>query len=354
MNTAIRLLEQAAARWPDKIAVEEETGSITYGALLRRAQAIGTGLLAQGVSGPVIVYLPKSIDALAAFFGALCAGTAYVPVDAHIPMARLGKIAENLRPGCIVTHEDLLPNLEGTGLTGTLLSGLEGAIDGDAVARATAGVIDTDPIYIMYTSGSTGTPKGVTIPHRGILDYADWVVDTFGFDETTVMANQAPFYFDNSTFDIYGTLRCGGKLLLTPETLFLFPLKLPEYLEANEVTSIFWVPTVMMNVANAGALEGHPLPKLKNVAFCGEVMPNKQLNIWRRALPHCVYADLYGPTEVTVDCTCYIVDRPFADSAPLPIGKPWRGARVLLLKEDGSPAAEGEEGEICEIGRAHV
>ena len=350
MNTAIRLLEQAAARWPDKIAVEEETGSITYGALLRRAQAIGTGLLAQGVSGPVIVYLPKSIDALAAFFGALCAGTAYVPVDAHIPMARLGKIAENLRPGCIVTHEDLLPNLEGTGLTGTLLSGLEGAIDGDAVARATAGVIDTDPIYIMYNAGSTGTPKGGTNPHRGILVYADWVVDTFGFDETTVMANQAPFYFDNSTFDIYGTLRCGGKLLLTPETLFLFPLKLPEYLEANEVTSIFWVPTVMMNVANAGALEGHPLPKLKNVAFCGEVMPNKQLNIWRRALPHCVYANLYGPTEVTVDCTCYIVDRPFADSAPLPIGKPWRGARVLLLKEDGSPAAEGEEGEICVLG----
>ena len=53
---------------------------------------------------------------------------------------------------------------------------------------------------------------------------------------------------------------------------------------------------------------------------------------------------------MTVDCTCYIVDRPFADSAPLPIGKPWRGARVLLLKEDGSPAAEGEEGEICVLG----
>ncbi len=350
MNTAIRLLEQAAARWPDKIAVEEETGSITYGALLRRAQAIGTGLLAQGVSGPVIVYLPKSIDALAAFFGALCAGTAYVPVDAHIPMARLGKIAENLRPGCIVTHEDLLPNFAATGLTGPLWPGLAGAIPGDAGARATAGVIDTDPIYIMYTSGSTGTPKGVTIPHRGILDYADWVVDTFGFDETTVMANQAPFYFDNSTFDIYGTLRCGGKLLLTPETLFLFPLKLPEYLEANEVTSIFWVPTVMMNVANAGALEGHPLPKLKNVAFCGEVMPNKQLNIWRRALPHCAYANLYGPTEITDVCCYYKVDRAFADHESLPIGRACENMRAMVLMEEGREAAVEETGELCIAG----
>ena len=232
-NSAIRLLERAARLWPERVYVEEEGGSATYAALLARARTIGAALL--GDRRPVVVYLPKSIDALAVFFGAMCAGRPYAPVDAHIPVARLEKIAASLEPAYIVTNEALLPNLEGADLGAAkpvLLSQLEGAAPDDAGVDAAIGaVIDTDPIYVMYTSGSTGTPKGVTIPHRGILDYADWVADTFAFDEGTVMANQAPFYFDNSTFDIYGTLRCGGRLLLTPETLFLFPLKLPEYLE---------------------------------------------------------------------------------------------------------------------------
>ena len=356
MNSAIRLLERAARRWPERTAVEEEGGSVTYGALLDRARAVGTALLNRDLGGgrPVVVYLPKSIDALSIFFGALCAGDPYVPVDAHIPMNRLEKIVENLRPGCIVTREDLAGNLEGLSLGETkvlLLPDLaETAADEAAVAAAVDAVIDTDPIYIMYTSGSTGTPKGVTIPHRGILDYAGWVVSAFAFDETTVMANQAPFYFDNSTFDIYGTLRCGGRLLLTPESLFLFPLKLPEYLEAHGVTSIFWVPTVMINVANAGALEGRTLPKLRNVAFCGEVMPNKQLNIWRRALPHCQYANLYGPTEITDVCCYYKVDRDFQDHESLPIGRACENTRVLVLTEEGREAAVGETGELCVLG----
>lgn len=356
MNSAIRLLETAAKRWPDKLAIEEENGTITYRRLLERARTIGTGLLGGGArhGSPVVVYLPKSIDALAVFFGALCAGGPYVPVDAHIPVARLQKIVENLRPGYIVTSAELAPNLEAAELGETrvrLLPELErGEADLTAVAAAVDRVTDTDPIYVMYTSGSTGTPKGVTIPHRGILDYADWVVNTFAFDETTVMANQAPFYFDNSTFDIYGTLRCGGRLLLTPESLFLFPLKLPEYLEAHRVTSIFWVPTVMINVANAGALEGRTLPCLKNVAFCGEVMPNTQLNIWRRALPHCGYANLYGPTEITDVCCYYKVDRSFENHEALPIGRACENMRALILTGDGRQAAVGETGELCILG----
>ena len=351
-NSAIRLLERAARLWPERVYVEEEGGSATYAALLARARTIGAALL--GDRRPVVVYLPKSIDALAVFFGAMCAGRPYAPVDAHIPVARLEKIAASLEPAYIVTSEALLPNLAGADLGAAepvLLSQLEGAAPDDAGVDAAIGaVIDTDPIYVMYTSGSTGTPKGVTIPHRGILDYADWVADTFAFDEGTVMANQAPFYFDNSTFDIYGTLRCGGRLLLTPETLFLFPLKLPEYLEEHGVTSIFWVPTVMINVANSGALEGHPLPRLKNVAFCGEVMPNTQLNLWRRALPHCAYANLYGPTEITDVCCYYKLDRPFADHDPLPIGKACENMRVRILTDEGREAAPGETGELCVLG----
>ena len=354
-NSAIRMLDETAEKFPERCAVEEEDASVTYREYRAISRHIGAGLLLHETARrPIIVYLPKSIRALTVFMGALYSGSPYAPVDAHVPMARLEKIIESLHPGAIVTDRELAPNLEQCELAGTQVlyydELVQTSVDEAALDAATAAVIDTDPIYIMYTSGSTGTPKGVTIPHRGILDYAVWVTETFGFTEETSMANQSAFYFDNSTFDIYGCMRCGGRLVLIPDALMMFPLRLPEYLERKEITTIFWVPTVMINVANSGALNGVKLPKLKTIAFCGEVMPNTQLNIWRRALPNCTYANLYGPTEITDVCCYYIVDREFADSDPLPIGKACENMRVVLLKEDGTEAARGEQGELCVLG----
>ena len=355
MHSSICLLDRAASLWGDRPAVEDDVQSLTYSEYRSRSRRVAAGLLSSGSNRrPVVVYLPKSVRMLCCFMGAMYAGSPYAPVDSHIPMARLEKILESLRPGLLITNAELAPNLDSCSLGGVkvvLAEELEAAAPDEArVDAATASVVDCDPIYIMYTSGSTGTPKGVTIPHRGIIDYARWVVETFDFDETTVMANQAPFYFDNSTFDIYGCLQCGGKLILIPDALMLYPLRLPEFLAEKEVTSIFWVPTVMINVANSGALDGVSLPKLRSVAFCGEVMPNKQLNIWRRALPECSYANLYGPTEITDVCCYYKVDRPFADTDPLPIGRACENMRLLVLTEDGRAAAPGEQGELCVIG----
>ena len=354
MNSAVCLLERAAKLFADRPAVEDEVESLTYTQYRARSRAIAAGMLRHGSARkPIIMYLPKSVEMLCCFMGAMYAGSPYAPVDSHIPMNRLEKIVESLEPGIIVTNAELAKNLNfELGSTRVLLAEeLNGSEpDDELVDKSLSRVTDTDPIYIMYTSGSTGTPKGVTIPHRGIIDYADWVVSTFRFDETTVMAGQAPFYFDNSTFDIYGSLQCGGKLILIPDVLMMFPVRLPEFLAEKEVTSIFWVPTVMINVANSGILETVQLPKLKNVAFCGEVMPNKQLNIWRKFLPHCTYANLYGPTEITDVCCYYIVDREFADTDPLPIGKACENMRIVILTEDNREAKTGEQGELCVIG----
>jgi amino acid adenylation domain-containing protein len=355
LNSAVKLLDQAALKYGDRCAVEDEHGTLTYTEYRRVSRCVGSGLLAAGAARrPVIVYLPKSVKALTVFMGAQYCGCPYAPVDAHIPMTRLTKIVESLQPGAIITDESLAQNLSECDLGDTkvcLCSDLEQTEDaGEALDRILDTVIDLDPIYIMYTSGSTGVPKGVTIPHRGIIDYAAWVVSTFGFTEETVMASQSAFYFDNSTFDIYGCLQCGGHLVLIPENLILFPTKLPQFLREKHITSIFWVPTVMISVANSGVLDSISLPELKNVAFCGEVMPNRQLNIWRKALPNCTYANLYGPTEITDVCCYYRVDREFADNEPLPIGKACENMRVLILKEDGSQAGPNEQGELCVLG----
>lgn len=353
MNSAVCLLERSCGLWPDNKAVSDAETTLTYRELRDRSRRAAGALIGELSSrSPVMVYLPKSADMITGFCAAMYAGRPYVPTDAAAPRGRLEKIISNLAPSAVITNGALAGNLEGIPgdykvfLIDELVSR---GHDGAEIDSALRTVTDSDPIYIMYTSGSTGAPKGVTIPHRGVLLFARWAERTFGWTSGTVIANQAPLYFDVSVMDVYGAMRCGGHLILTPEALFHFPNKLPEFLRDNAVTHIYWVPTVMINIANSGALDGVELPALKTIAFAGEVMPNKQLNVWRRALPGRVFANLYGPTETDV-CTAYVVDREFADSEPLPIGSPLPDMHVLLLGEDGKAVRPGETGEICVSG----
>ena len=360
MNSAVMMLEKTAALFGENIAAEDENEKLRFSELRERALSVATALLFTdgGEKGlkPVIVYLPKSVASLVCFIGAMYSGNPYVPIDSAIPVPRLQSIIENMGGGHIITDSELGENLKALRLGGVTVHMygelVKTAPDEAAALKKVESVIDSDPIYIMYTSGSTGVPKGVTIPHRGIIDYAIWLRDTFGFDENTVFGNQSAFYFDNSTLDIFSMIYTGAKLIIIPEVLFRFPAKLPEFINDNGINTVFWVPTVMIAVANSGILESVLLPELKKVLFCGEAMPNKQLNVWRKHHPDKLYANLYGPTEITDVCTYYIVDRKFEDSDPLPIGRACKNMRAVVLRQDGTEAATGETGELCILGSA--
>ncbi|EHL7431092.1 AMP-binding protein, partial [Campylobacter upsaliensis] len=219
--------------------------------------------------------------------------------------------------------------------------------DEEALAKARLRHIDTNLLYVFFTSGSTGLPKGVSISHKSVIDYAFWVSEEFELDENEIIANQAPLYFDNSILDIFPTIKEGGSVHLVPNSLFAFPLKVLEYLENEGVNTIFWVPSVLIYFANTQALEKFKLEKLKKVLFCGEIMPNKQLNYWRTHLPHTLFANLYGPTEITDVCCFYKVDREFKDDELLPIGKACKNTELLVFDENKNFINEaGKKGEL--------
>ena len=353
-KSVIEYLVNSAAKYPQKTAVQDSTGSITFSELLRSAFVIADVIKVQGLwRSPIGVYIPKSCHMVQAFAGINMSGNFYVPLDTKSPDTRIQSILKVLESEAIITdkaHEQQVRQMCDK-VVFVIEDVLENEPMTDADARQyLADQIDTDPVYAIFTSGSTGTPKGVVISHRGVIDYIDWAVGRFGFTSDAVIGNQAPFYFDNSTLDIYLMYATGATLDIIPEVHFTFPAQLVDYMNEHKISFVFWVPYALINVANYDVLKDQEMPYLKDIFFAGEVMPNKHLNYWRKYLPHCRYANLYGPTEITVDCTYYEVDREFADDEPLPIGKACRNSGVLILTDQKREAGVNEEGELCVRG----
>ena len=275
---------------------------------------------------------------IAAFFGVLCSGNYYVPVDREMPGDRKAKIFATLQP-----LEVLDPEEEG------FFESLPEADAGLLAARRSK-VLDIDPAYAIFTSGSTGDPKGIAIAHRSVIDFIDWFTEAGGFSENDVLGNQAPFYFDLSVKDIYTAAAVGATVHIIPKKLFMFPALLLQFLQDRGVTAIVWATSAFHLLANSGALTPDCLPALRTAILGGEALRARQLNIWAKSLPNVRYINLYGPTEVTVDCTWYPIDREFADDEVVPIGRACANKEVLLLDEELKPCASGQPGEICVRG----
>lgn len=353
--SAIEYLIDTAYRHPHKIAIVDSRGSYSFSELLSKGCDIAEKIQDMCLSRTSIaVFLNKSKEMVSAFAGSNMAGCFYVPLDTKQPVSRIENILSVLKCNTIITDREHLDGIPKDWSGNTLI--IEDIFQDEVLPDRSSEilkkskVIDTDPIYSIFTSGSTGTPKGVVVNHRGVIDYIDWAISEFDIKEDVVIGNQAPFYFDNSTLDIYLMYATGATLNIIPEGNFAFPAKLIDYLNENRITFVFWVPFILSNIANFKILDKKVPEFLRDVFFAGEVMPNRQLNYWRSHLPDCRYVNLYGPTEITVDCTYYIVKRNFDDDEPLPIGFPCRNTDILILQNRKDLCSQGEVGEICVRG----
>lgn len=348
-------LKECVDKYPDKMAiVDENKGSFSYRQIDLLSRKVASFVIENtNTKKPIIVVVDKSAFSIIACWGIAYSGRAYVPIDGSMPLERIQKIVDEIDPELILAEKkwiskiSKISNYNCIEEISNLLLKMRINVNEKAIEHVKADTVDTDALYIIYTSGSTGNPKGVVISHRSVIDFVEESSCAMNFSEKEKFLNLSPFYFDASVPDIYCTLRNSATLHIVSSITENNPLKLLQYMDQNGINAIFAVPSILIKIANSKCLKKITPQQLSKVMFCGEVMPVKQLNIWKRSIPGAVYVNYYGPTETTYACTYYIVDREFKDTELLPIGRPCKNTKVYVLDNEGNLVKNGEVGELC-------
>lgn len=351
-NHVLNDLYAIVQKCPDKVAYSDGEHGLTFAQVYDQSRRIGSCLHQAGIyKQPVVVFMRKSPEEVAAFFGVIAGGCFYVPIDEDMPQSRIQLILDNVQTPLVICDASTFQMAQQFHLSqGTVVqyeSLLETPVEAEALASIHARAIDTDPIYIVFTSGSTGIPKGVAACHRSVLDYITQLSEALGFNEHTVFGNQSPLYFDACLKELYPTLRYGATTYLIPKKLFSMPVALVEYLNRHQINTICWVVSALTMVSAFGTFEVVKPQYLHTVAFGSEVFPLQQFRLWQEALPQATFTNLYGPTEGTGMCCFYRVNRDFKDGETIPIGHPFPNREILLLTPENTLAQPDEPGEIC-------
>lgn len=371
-----QLLEAAAARRPDHVAVEDEQGrSLCYRLLARGADRLATRLARWGVSrgDRVGLWIPKSLEAVTAIHGVLRSGAAYVPVDPLGPARRAAAIFAASGVKAVVVAAPLAQPLReawsGPGpfprlvlvagdqtisdLPRTASDSLWAEIMADDAPTPLLPPLDSEDLaYILFTSGSTGQPKGVMLSHANAFTFLDWCQDALGpWLDSDRFASHAPFHFDLSVFDLYIACRNAATLVLIGESLGKDPTQLSDFLRSRSITVWYSAPSILALLADQGCRQAAGIPEPRLVLFAGEVFPIGPLRELRRMWPAARLWNLYGPTETNV-CTAFAIPQSIPDEQtdPFPIGRVCPPLRARVIDEAGSEVTPGMLGELVIAG----
>ncbi len=327
------LVHARATADPKAIAVEQAGIKYTYQELQARSNAFAACLRAIGIEhGTVLALaLKPSPDAVAAALGTFQAGAAYVPVDPEYPADRIAHMLQDSQAQCIITTSDLADRFTDTGADLILL-------DDESTWKAPAAFapVETKPrdlAYIIYTSGSTGKPKGVLVEHQGAAALAAAQQAAFDIQPGTRVLQFASWSFDASVWEMLMALANGATLCLMPQRVAGEALQ--SFLVQETIHAATLPPTVLRS------LEPESLPNLRVVVSAGEELAADLCNAWAHGRS---MFNAYGPTESTVCAS--IKQCQVGDGTPT-IGKPFAGARIVLLDTKKRPVPAGVAGELC-------
>ena len=353
----VEFFVETVAQFPEQTAIIDGERKVSFAELdvLARRTA---GVIIAGINcknRPVAMFLPKSVEALQSDLAITYSGNVYMNLDVKNPVGRLRNIFALIKPAAVITNnrfksiiEPIAAELDTVVINVDEITNETPVLSqGDLLDRI-SNLIDTDPYCIINTSGSTGTPKGVVLNQKSFIDFMSQTFEEYKFTEKDVIGSLSPVVFDIWSYEMCLLMGKGACIVVIPDTYSAFPVKILQLMQRHSVSYIFWVPTIMVNIANMGLLEKVSLPSLRLCWFAGEVFPTKQFNVWRHSLPQTSFANFYGPIEITLDCVYFNINRDIADDEPIPIGKPFRNTDILILNENNQNVTEANvEGELC-------
>lgn len=281
-----------------------------------------------GADTPVIVHGHKEAAFFIAMTGALVLGAPFVPLDTIYPDERMQRIARTLDAHAYFDAR----------------SGTFKFFDASRAARRTPALSETSLAYVLFTSGTTGEPKGVQIGREGVVALVDWMAADFGLGPHPVFLNQAPFSFDLSMYEVFGTLALGGTIVLAERATALPGPAFVAMLAREHVDTWVSTPSFAQQQLLDPRFAQAALPALRTFLFCGEVLPVPLARRLRERFPGARIINTYGPTEATVATTWIIIDDTVLAAHPerLPIGYARRSSAVFV-----------DDGELC-IAGPHV
>jgi amino acid adenylation domain-containing protein len=338
------IFETQAAKTPSAVALAWEDGEMTYRELNHRANLLAARLEEVGAGADAVVglCLERSMEMIVSLLAILKTGAAYLPLDPANPSVRNAMMLEDAQARLVLTRDSL---------RGAVPSNCEQTLcidESDWPSRSQEansvpgrGPKATDVAYIMYTSGSTGRPKGVAVSHRGIARLVR-NTDYIQFSASDIFLQLAPISFDASTFEIWGALLNGAKLVIYPPHIPSLE-ELGRVLQREMVTTL-WLTSGWFNQMVDGQLSG--LQGLRFLLAGGESLSVPHVLKAARELRNCQLINGYGPTEGTTFTCCYRVPRNWKGRASVPIGRPIANTQVYILDSSQNPAVEGAAGEL--------